>query len=165
MPVVRRRALSTAVVVAIYLALGLSPTGQYSRVSPIGCSDRRRITRCRPGSLAGFLTIAHGLNPFFTNSMFVPTGVNLAQNTASPLLGLIGSPLTEAFSPLVSTNVLMVLAMPISATAAFVVFLKWNVWLPGAALGGLAYGFSPYMVGQGTAHVVFTSRQFHPSLH
>ncbi len=100
--------------------------------------------------------ITHGLNPFFTNSMFVPTGVNLAQNTASPLLGLIGAPLTEAFSPLVATNVLMVLAMPISATAAFVVLRKWRVWLPGAALGGLVYGFSPYMVGQGTAHVVFT---------
>ncbi|MGH9079291.1 MAG: hypothetical protein ACRDYE_04270 [Acidimicrobiales bacterium] len=100
--------------------------------------------------------IAHGLNPFFTNSMFVPTGVNLAQNTESPLLGLIGAPLTEAFSPLVTTNVLMVLAMPVSATAAFVVLRKWKVWLPGAALGGLVYGFSAYMVGQGTAHLVFT---------
>ena len=100
--------------------------------------------------------IAHGLNPFFTNSMFVPTGVNLAQNTASPLLGLTGAPLTVLFGPLVSTNVLMVLAMPISATAAFVVLRQWKVWLPGAALGGLVYGFSPYMVGQGTAHVVFT---------
>jgi len=100
--------------------------------------------------------IAHGLNPFFTNAMFVPTGVNLAQNTASPLLGLIGAPVTEAFSPLVSTNILMVLALPLSATAAFVVLRKWKVWLPGAALGGLVYGFSPYMVGQGTDHIVFT---------
>ena len=100
--------------------------------------------------------IAHGLNPFFTNSMFVPTGVNLAQNTESPLLGLIGAPLTEAFNPLVTTNVLMVLAMPVSATAAFVVLRKWKVWLPGAALGGLVYGFSPYMVGQGADHLVFT---------
>jgi hypothetical protein len=100
--------------------------------------------------------IGHGLNPFFTNSMFVPTGVNLAQNTESPLLGLIGAPLTEAFSPLVATNVLMVLAMPVSATAAFVVLRSWKVWLPGAALGGLLYGFSPYMVGQGVSHLVFT---------
>jgi hypothetical protein len=99
--------------------------------------------------------IGHGLNPFFTNAMFVPTGVNLAQNTASPLLGLIGAPLTEVFNPLVSTNVLMVLAMPISATAAFVVLRSWRVWLPGAALGGLLYGFSPYMVGQGSDHLVF----------
>jgi hypothetical protein len=30
------------------------------------------------------------------------------------------------------------------------------VWLPGAALGGLVYGFSPYMIGEGTNHVVFT---------
>ncbi len=99
--------------------------------------------------------IAHGLNPFFTNAMFVPTGVNLAQNTESPLLGLIGAPLTESFSPLVATNVLMVLAMPVSATAAFVVLRKWKVWLPGAALSGLLYGFSTYMVGQGSDHLVY----------
>ena len=30
------------------------------------------------------------------------------------------------------------------------------MWLPGAALGGLLYGFSPYMVGQGADHLVFT---------
>ena len=43
--------------------------------------------------------------------------------------------------------------MPISATAAFVVLRKWQVWWPAAALGGLIYGFSPYMVGQGLGHV------------
>ena len=47
----------------------------------------------------------------------------------------------------------MVLAMPISATAAFVVLQKWHIWGPAAALGGLAYGFSPYMVGQSLGHI------------
>jgi hypothetical protein len=50
----------------------------------------------------------------------------------------------------------MVLAMPISATAAFVVLRKWKVWSPAAALGGLIYGFAPYMVGQSFAHPVLT---------
>jgi hypothetical protein len=94
--------------------------------------------------------------------MFVPNGVNLAQNTESPLLGLIATPISEAFSPLVATNVLMVLAMPVSATAAYVVLRKWNVWLPAAALGGLLYGFSPYMVGQGSDHLVFAFVPFPP---
>ena len=95
----------------------------------------------------------HGLNPFFSNAMFVPTGVNLAQNTASPLLGLITAPFDLAFSPVVSANLLMLLAMPVSATAAFVVLRKWQVWEPAAAIGGLIYGFSPYMVGQSLDHV------------
>jgi hypothetical protein len=97
--------------------------------------------------------LAHGLNPFFSNAMLVPAGVNLAQNTASPLLGLIAAPVDLLFSPVVSANLLMVLAMPVSATAAFVVLRKWQVWVPAAAIGGLIYGFSPYMVGQSLDHV------------
>ena len=37
--------------------------------------------------------LAHGLNPFFSNAMYSPTGVNLADNTASPFLGLLTAPL------------------------------------------------------------------------
>ena len=97
--------------------------------------------------------LAHGLNPFFSNAIFVPNGVNLTQSTASPLLGLITAPFAQMLSPVVRANLLMVLGMPVSATAAFVVLRKWRVWVPAAAIGGLMYGFSPYMVGQGLGHV------------
>jgi hypothetical protein len=100
--------------------------------------------------------LVHGLNPFFSDAMFAPTGVNLAQNTASPLLGLVTAPLSLVLSPFAITNLLLVLGMPISATAAFVVLRKWQVWWPAAALGGLIYGFSPYMVGQSVSHVELT---------
>ena len=82
----------------------------------------------------------------------VPHGINLAQNTASPLLGLLAAPFTLVLRPLVIVNLLMVVSMPISATAAFVVLRMWRVWWPAAAMGGLIYGFSPYMVGQGVGH-------------
>jgi hypothetical protein len=95
----------------------------------------------------------HAHDPFFSNAMYVPTGVNLAQNTASPLLALLATPLLLATNSVLATNVLMVLAMPLSATAAFLVLSKWKVWTPAAALGGLLYGFSPYMVGQALGHV------------
>jgi len=96
--------------------------------------------------------LAHGLNPFWSNAVNVPFGVNLGQNTEAPLLGLLSAPISLAFSPLVATNLLLLLGMPISATAAFVVLRKWDVWRPAAALGGLLYGFSPYMVGQSQGH-------------
>ena len=86
--------------------------------------------------------------------MFAPAGVNLAQNTEGPLLGWVLAPIGLTWGPIVAANVLMVLAMPISAGAAFVVFRKWRIWSPAAALGGLLYGFSPYMVGQALAHPV-----------
>ena len=69
------------------------------------------------------------------------------------MLGLITAPFAPIFSPVVRANLLLVLAMPISATAAFVVLRKWRVWGPAAALGGLLYGFSPYMIGQSIAHL------------
>jgi hypothetical protein len=100
--------------------------------------------------------LVHGLNPFFSGAIYVPTGVNLAQNTASPFLGLLTAPLALVLSPLVIANLLMVLGMPVSAIAAFVVLRKWRVWWPAAALGGLIYGFSPCMVSQSVGHLELT---------
>jgi hypothetical protein len=98
--------------------------------------------------------VLHGLNPFFSNSMFAPAGVNLAQNTEGPLLGWVLAPVTLTYGPIAAANLLMVVAMPISASAAFFVCWKWQIWGPAAAVGGLIYGFSPYMVGQALGHPV-----------
>lgn len=92
--------------------------------------------------------LLHGLNPFFSNAMFVPGGLNLGMNTATPLLGFITTPLALFLGPVTILNLIAVTAMPISATAAFFVLRKWNVWLPAAAIGGLIYGFGPNTVGQ-----------------
>ena len=97
--------------------------------------------------------LGHGLNPLFSNAMYVPTGLNLGQNTASPLLGLITAPLAPVASPLVRANLVTVVAMPASATAAFVVLRKWDIWWPAAALGGLIYGFSPFLIGHSLGHL------------
>jgi hypothetical protein len=99
--------------------------------------------------------LAHGLNPLFSNAMYAPGGLNLAANTSSPLLGLLAAPLALVLDPAGRTNLLILVAMPASASAAFVVLRRWQVWLPAAALGGLMYGFSPYMVGESFAHVEF----------
>ena len=98
--------------------------------------------------------VAHGLNPFFTQAMLAPNGFNLAQNTEAPLLGWALAPITMTLGPIAAANLVIVLAMPISATAAFFVLMKWKTWLPAAAVGGLMYGFSPYMIGQALGHPV-----------
>jgi hypothetical protein len=98
--------------------------------------------------------LVHGVNPLFSNALFVPKGVNLAQNTESPFLGLLTAPFAVVLGPVARSNLLMVLAMPVSATSAFVVLRKWQVWGPAAALGGLIYGFSPYAVGESLGHLV-----------
>jgi hypothetical protein len=144
----------SAVVIVVYLSIGIAA---YWPVYP-GISQRLFGSGGDFTQTVWFLawvphSLAHGLNPFFSNAMYVPTGVNLAQNTSTPLLGLIAAPFAPVFSPVIRANLLMVLAMPISATAAFMVLRKWQVWVPAAALGGLVYGFSPYMVGHSIAHL------------
>jgi hypothetical protein len=99
-------------------------------------------------------SLSHGLNPLFSHAIFAPFGVNLAQNTEAPLLGLLTAPLALIMGPVARANLLMVLAMPASSTAAFIVLRKWKVWVPAAALGGLVYGFSPYALGHSLGHVV-----------
>ncbi len=154
---VPRRMLPSVAVIVAYLLIG---TAAFWPVYP-GISQHLFSSYADYSQSVWFLgwvphALVHGLNPFFSNAILVPTGVNLAQNTEGPLLGLITAPFALASEPVIGANVLMVLAMPVSATAAFVVLRTWRVWGPAAALGGLIYGFSPYMVGQSLAHVELT---------
>ena len=97
--------------------------------------------------------LTHGHNIFFSNWMDYPYGVNLGMNTSFPLLGIAATPLTLAFGPLFSYNLLLWLAFPASATSMLLVLRRWTRWWPAAFAGGLLYGFSPYMVGQGWGHL------------
>lgn len=168
-PTVARRAprapgwLPPLAVVAGYLALGLVAYW------PVVVSGRGHLFGTTSDSVLAtwFLAwvphaAAHGLDPFFSNSLYVPTGINLAQNTEAPLLGALTVPMAAVLGPIERANVLMVLAMPASATAAFSVLRRWEVWWPAAALGGFLYGFSPYMVGQGLGHLVLVFAPWPP---
>lgn len=97
--------------------------------------------------------ILHGHSIFATTLINYPTGVNLAQNTGIPLLGLITAPLTLLVSPIASMNLLRWIAFWLSAYAAFAVLRKVTTWTPAAFVGGLLYGFSPYMTSQGSLHL------------
>jgi hypothetical protein len=97
--------------------------------------------------------IIHGLNPFVTNWINFPSGTNLMVNTAMFVPGLLLAPITLTLGPVVSFNVLVVLGMAGSATAAFAVFQRWAPWKPAAYAGALLYGFSPYMFGAGFGHL------------
>jgi hypothetical protein len=110
-----------------------------------------------PGQHTWFLSITasaltHGRNPFVTTWANYPYGVNLVANTGLQLLGAVMTPLTLTAGPVVSFNLVMTLAFATSATAAYAMVRRWTSWPPAAFAGGLLYGFSPYMVGQGGGH-------------
>jgi hypothetical protein len=106
--------------------------------------------------------ISHGLNLFFTNAMNYPNGVNLASNAFFPLVGIIVWPITATLGPIAATNLAFVLAFFVSATSMFVVLHRMTKFVPGAFLGGLLYGFSPYMVGQGLGHLAILVQPIAP---
>jgi hypothetical protein len=85
--------------------------------------------------------------------MNYPSGINMADNVGMVLLSLLTAPLTLTMGPIASLNLLDWLAFPASAAAMYFVLRRYVRWPPTAVFGGALYGFSPYVVGQGLAHV------------
>ena len=149
----RRRQLALAFAVFALAALAAywpAFPGDSARVPAAGNSDATQDTWFLGWTA---YALAHGLNIFYTQLINVPFGINTAQNTQMPLLGIIASPLTLATNPLASYTLLMWLAFPLSALSATFVLYRWCRWFPAAFLGGALYGFGPYLVNEGVAHL------------
>ncbi|HET7245602.1 MAG TPA: hypothetical protein VFJ07_12305 [Streptosporangiaceae bacterium] len=97
--------------------------------------------------------LTHGLNPFFTHYLNTPRGANLAIDTAMPLLGVLGTPITLLAGPVATFNLLLKLGLAASGASMFWVLRRYTSWWPAAFGGGLLFAFSPYLAGQGVRHV------------
>jgi hypothetical protein len=90
--------------------------------------------------------LLHGLNPFVTHAMFVPTGFNLTWSTAMPGPSILLSPVTLAFGPIVTWNILQLAAPALSAWTAYVLCRHVTGRTGPSLVGGYVFGFSPYML-------------------
>jgi len=90
--------------------------------------------------------LVHGLNPFFSTAANAPYGISVLSNTSEILLGMLATPVTLAFGPIATFNVLMTLAPAASALAAYFLARRCTTWRPAAFAAGLLFGFSPYMI-------------------
>jgi hypothetical protein len=97
--------------------------------------------------------LTHGLNPFFTHYLNTPRGANLAIDTAMPLLGVLGTPITLLAGPVATFNLLLKLGLAASGASMFWVLRRYTSWWPAAFGGGLLFAFSPYLAGQAVRHV------------
>ena len=143
-------------VVGIYLALGLFAylhawTGGVSHtIVSCGCSDQaQEVWFLNWGAFA----LEHLRNPLFSTWINYPDGANLMVNTSMPVLAFLGAPVTWLFGAVTTYTLLLCLMFTTSATAAFVLAWRWTDRLPIAFLGGLVYGFCPFMVAQGSGHL------------
>jgi hypothetical protein len=90
--------------------------------------------------------VTHGLDPLHSTAIFHPAGVNLLANTSQLALGTLFAPVTWAFGPVATMNVVVTLSPILSALAMFVLLRRWVTWSPAAFAGGLLYGFSPFIL-------------------
>jgi hypothetical protein len=87
--------------------------------------------------------LEHGHDLLVTHHLNYPDGVNLMWNTSLPLPGLLLAPVTNTWGPVLSFNLLLVLAYGLSAWCAYVAIRRFVPGHLAAAVGGLVYGFSP----------------------
>jgi hypothetical protein len=130
----------------------------YWPVSPLDSSHILPSTTGDPIQAVWFLAwtpfaLLHGHNLLFSSYLDYPSGVNLATNTSTSVLGLLGSPITLTLGPMATANFLMRLALASSATSMCLVLRSWIRWWPAAFFGGLLYGFGSYMSVQGAVHL------------
>ena len=140
----------------IYLVLGLFAylhawTGGISHtIISCGCSDQaQEVWFLNWGPFA----LEHFHNPLFSTWINYPEGANLMVNTSMPVLAFLGAPVTWLFGAVTTYTLLLCLMFTTSATAAFFLAWRWTDRLLVAFIGGLVYGFCPFIVAQGSGHL------------
>jgi hypothetical protein len=127
-------------------------TSHPTSVTTCGCGDASLFTWYMEWPA---YAIAHGLNLFHSTGMNYPTGVNIPANTSELALAVPLAPVTWLFGPIAALNVALTLSPALSAWAMFVLLRRWVSWTPAAIIGGMFYGFSPFLVAELTdAHLM-----------
>ena len=149
---------TVAIVILVYVLLAVAlfwPRVPWSSSTLPSGSNGRGLGD--PQQMVWFLAwlpyaLGHGLNIFHSNYLDFPHGVDLANTTSVPLLGFLGAPITLSLGPVAAFNILLRLAFASSATSMFFVLRTW-CRTPASFIGGLFYGFGPYMAIQSRNHL------------
>ncbi len=98
-------------------------------------------------------SLTNGLDPLWTRVVFAPTGANLMWVTSLPAPSLLMAPVTMAFGPVVSSNVLALLGPAGAGWAAYLVCRRLTTRFWPAFVGGLLFGFSTYVTTATRGHL------------
>jgi len=97
--------------------------------------------------------LAHGINPFITKFVWYPAGANLTWFTSVPAAAFLTLPITLLWGPIVSWNVLSMLAPVLGAISAFLLTLYLTRNTSASLFGGYLFGFSTYESAQLLGHL------------
>jgi hypothetical protein len=101
-------------------------------------------------------SLSHGLNPFFTDLVWTPLGINLSWTALVPMLAWISIPLQLTIGEPTTYNLTVTLMLPLAAFSAFLLCRRSCAFWP-SVLGGYIFGFSPYMLGQVLEHLLLVA--------
>jgi len=147
-PVVRHLAL-----IVIYLAAGIAAT--WPRASYL-TGHLLPETRDVSGYVWDLWWTAHQIvhlgNPWFTDHMAAPVGIQLGFDTTMPLAGLIMTPVTLIFGPSAAFSLLTIV---LPGLLCYVMYRAARLWLaePGAIAAGALFGLSSMMSWQDWQHL------------
>jgi hypothetical protein len=108
--------------------------------------------------------VLHGQNPLHSTYIDAPSGVNLMWNTSIVFPSLLMTPVTATLGPVVAYNLLATLGVALSAWTAILAFARFTDRWVGAVVGGVMYGFSPYMAAHAIGHLHLVLALFPPLL-
>jgi hypothetical protein len=96
--------------------------------------------------------VVHLGNPFYTHYMAAPAGIQLGFDTTMPLAGLIMTPVTLIFGPVVAYSLLTIL---LPGLLCYVMYRAARLWLaaPGAIAAGALFGLSSMLAWQDWFHL------------
>jgi hypothetical protein len=111
-----------------------------------------------PGVISWYLgwlpfALAHGMNPLLSTYIDYPAGVNLLWNTWVPLPALLLWPVTTGMSAIVAYNIAATLGPALAAWCAWLACRRYVRSRVAAMVGGLLYGFSPFMLAHSLGHL------------
>ncbi|MBL7256440.1 DUF2079 domain-containing protein [Paractinoplanes lichenicola] len=106
----------------------------------------------------GVHLVQHGGDPFFTDLLNVPDGVNLAANTSITVYAILFVPLTMLAGPQITFLTILTLNLAGSAYAWYLFLGRWiTASRAAAALAGLFCGFAPGFIAHANGHLNWTS--------
>lgn len=97
--------------------------------------------------------VTHGRNPLYTSLFFYPHRVTLAWSTSDPLAGLMALPFSLLAGPVVAYNLSLILQLALAAFFGRLLCLRICRNEAAAFIGGLAFGFSSWMLAQSLGHL------------
>jgi hypothetical protein len=100
--------------------------------------------------------VSHLQNPFLTDRIAFPEGVNLMWNGVVPLWGALFGPVTALLGPAATATMAGTLALALAGSSAFALARELGVSRPAAFTSGLIFELCPFLYVHSRGHLHMT---------